>query len=303
MAGNAPPPGAPQGAPPPAPNVTLALAREDFGDFLSAAFAALRPAQASGDGGQKPPERGLPVSLEPLRNLDSLVLSGYANSHAQMGLNTFGLLPESEADARAMAERGTTAAQLVQHEDTRYSRANVAHLGTITAAARRIRDAVAVVVPAAPAGQRGADGELLENLKQLAVSLEALEKGNRDRLGILIQRELASPTDTIQSVSRATAELAMLRQHGAFKTYTSETLDMIKEKHMDAVLQEVAKQAGKDGAALVAKAKPAGNNGNNNGNRHKGSKNNKSGNGGNGGNGGGGGGGGAGSKPAPTPRS
>ena len=94
----------------------------------------------------------------------------------------------------------------------------------------------------------------------------------------------------------------MLRQHGAFKTYTSETLDMLKEKHMDAVLQEVAKQAGKDGAALVIKVN--GNNGNNSGNRSKTGKNNKKGNSGNGSNNGASSGsGGAGGKPAPAPRS
>ena len=301
MAGNAPPLGAPQGAPPPVPNVSLNLAREDFGDFLSAAFAAFRPAQAPGEGGQKASERGLPVSLEPVRHLDSLVQSGYANSHA-LGLNAYHLLPESEADARLQAERGITAAQLLLREEVRYARANVAHLGTVTGAVRRLRDAVAAAVTSAPASQRDAETVLLDSLKQTVVSLEALEKGARDRLGILIQRELASPTDTIQSVSRATSELAMLRQHGAFKTYTSETLDMLKEKHMDAVLQEVAKQAGKDGAALVIKVND--NNGNNSGNRSKTGKNNKKGNSGNGSNNGASSGsGGAGGKPAPAPRS
>jgi hypothetical protein len=310
-AGGAIPPGA--AALPAGP--IMAIGRDDFSAGLVAAIQAVGLARGGAAAPAPAAKPGLPASELQLGLVDAGVREGFIAAFPE-GLTRFVLQPQAETEFEAQVQRGSAggASATLAHEELRYVKSFYAFELAETAYLKRIRDQVARGVAAAPPGPPGAEVQILDDLERLCVTADAALEGMRTRIAILRDRMVAPALSAARS-SRAVNELAVAQKHGAYKTYTSGTLDAIREEHAEVMLREAARHAGKSaGEALVksgggsggtgagkggggggAKAGGGGHGGANSGGNHGGGGANK------GGGAGGAGGSGTGGKPAPKP--
>jgi hypothetical protein len=180
------------------------------------------------------------------------VLAGLNRTFLPSGLNSFFLMPATEAGALKVLVLSPTSsgAEAKSHEELAYLNSFVAFLGAVTDDMVDLRNSLRAGLPEGDPGL-----EVVDRLDRQITTLEGLHQAQRTRATVVEKRMYATKGETgIRQGVRMITEFQVLLKHGAYKSYTSEEYDKVQEEQHGAMVDAAAKLVSKGAAAEMLPA-------------------------------------------------